>query len=81
MRPQREPVVVVIKLILWHLRLFDALWYQWTRMHACERAVRFGMVDLSLDGDVLCTRRKRRSMEQCTAEAYVPSAGRISANL
>ena len=42
MRPQREPVVVVIKLILWHLRLLDALWHQWTRMHACERAVPSG---------------------------------------
>ena len=50
----------MIKLIWWRLRLLDAPWHQWTRMHACETAVCFGMVDLSLDGDVLCTRRKRR---------------------
>ena len=81
LRPQREPVVVMIKLISRRLRLLDAPRYQWTRMHACETAVRFNMVDLSLDGVVLCTRQKRRSMEQCTAAACVTFAGRFLANL
>ena len=50
----------MIKLIWWRLRLLDAPQHQWTRMRACKTAVCFGMVDLSLDGDVLCTAEKTR---------------------
>ena len=55
--------VVMIQLIWWRLRLLDAPRHQWTRMHACETAVCFGMVDLSLDGDVLSLHTAEKTLD------------------
>ena len=62
----------MIKLIWWRLRLLDAPRHQWTRMNACETVVCFCMVDLSLDGDVLCTAEKTRQWSNARRRLVCP---------
>ena len=78
-RPQRELVMVIIKLIWWCLHLLDAPRHQLTRIHACGAAARLAMVDLSLDGYALSTYMANKTLNG-TMSACVPSAARFSAN-
>ena len=81
-RPQRELVMVIIKLICWCLNLLDAPRHQLTCMHACGAAARLAMVDLSLDGYALSTYSEYMANKTLngTMSACVPSAARFSAN-
>ena len=79
-RPQRELVMVIIKLICWCLNLLDAPRHQLTCMHACGAAARLAMVDLSLDGYALSTWVMANKTLNGTMSDCVPSAARFSAN-